>query len=272
MNAIERANACVLIVDPDRGVRSGMRQLLVSLDFPASSEVPNHLQALQKVQERKFTHVIFDAKSTNMPGTEFVTKLFELDDDIVAIPTSWEPTVDDVFSLLVLGANGFLVKPFTLDSLEEAILLATKGEPISESILFAKDRNEALVALEMTALDTLSTIQRQSLQFETARRELPRAIRNFQRTSEIARMFAKGGSDGILETLIEFCCQRAEGPASRLGRARGRILGRKRNRVKSIKQAAEEQLAAEKLREQGGTASPAEAAPSTSQVPGDLKK
>jgi DNA-binding NarL/FixJ family response regulator len=198
------------------------------MHFGGVSDVANHLQGIQKIQERKFTHVIFDAKPTNMPGAEFVTKVLELDEDIIAIPASSEPTIDDVFNLLTLGANGFLVKPFTL---EDALVMATKGEPISDAILYAKDRNEALVSLELTALDNFMIVRRQSEQFETARRELPRTWKHFQRAAEIAKMFAEGGEEQLVERLVEFCVQRAEGPASRLGRVRERMMGRRRKKA-----------------------------------------
>ena len=235
----ERSSSSVLIVDPDRQARSSLRQLVTAMHFGGVSDVANHLQGIQKVQERKFTHVIFDAKSTNMPGVEFVTKLLELDDDIIAIPASSEPTVDDVFSLLTIGANGFLVKPFTSESVEEALVLATKGEPISDAILYAKDRNEALVSLALTALDNFMIVKRQSEQFETARRELPRAWKHFCRATEVARMFAEGGEERLVARLIEFCCERADGPASRLGRVRERMMGRRRRKALDSKRKKE---------------------------------
>ena len=131
--------------------------------------------------------------------------------------------MDDVFNLLILGAKGYLCKPFTIDTVDLAIVNATKGEPIADAVLQARDRNEALVAILMQSLDKAATILRQAQQFETARREVPRAMNGLKRASELALTFAKDGEAGILEALERFCIERSKGPATRLGRLRKRL-------------------------------------------------
>jgi len=223
MTPQERARATVLVVESDNNDRNNMRAALKSLGYGGFSEVPNHLTALEKLQERPFTHVIFEAVKTNMPAKEFLARVLEMDPKIVGIPSSRNPNVDDVFDLLIMGAKGYLVKPFTADTLEAAILNATKGEPMAEVVLQAKDRNEALVAIMMTSLDKLATIMRQALQFETAKREIPKASSHLRRSAELAKTFAKGGEDGLFEAMEKFCIERSKGPASRLGRLRKRL-------------------------------------------------
>ncbi|MCI5064876.1 response regulator [bacterium] len=219
----ERSGATVLIVETDRNERQNMRTTLKSLGFGGITDVPNHAAALEKIQERPVTHVIFDAKKTNMPPKDFVSQIAELDPNIVMIPTSSQPSVDDVFDLLCLGAKGYLVKPFTVDTVDAAIIGATKGEPIAESVKQAKDRNEALVAIMMSSLDKVATIMRQAKQFETAEREIPKALRTFQTSADLAATFAKGGDEGLIEALQKFCIERSKGPATRLGRLRKRL-------------------------------------------------
>jgi DNA-binding NarL/FixJ family response regulator len=223
MTSAERSAASVLIVETDAGERSNMRTALKNLDFGAIADAPNHLAALEKFNDRKFSHVIFDAKKTNYPMKEWLQKVFEICPGIIAIPTSSNPSIDDVFDLLVVGAKGYLVKPYTFESVDQAVMMATKGEPISDAVLNAKDRNEALVAIMMSSLDKFATIYRQSQQFETAKRELPRAMAMVKRSSDLAHTFAKGGADGLLEALEKFCLERSKGPASKLGRLRKRL-------------------------------------------------
>ncbi|NDC38659.1 MAG: hypothetical protein EBZ48_11485, partial [Proteobacteria bacterium] len=134
---------------------------------------------------------------------------------------------DDVFGLLTLGARGYIVKPFNSDSIEEAIGLATKGEGISEAILYARDRNEALASLIGSSLGQLATLMRQAQQFESAAREVPKKIRNLQRSVQMGKVFADGGEEALLEAIMAFCLERGEGPASKLGRLRKRIEAKK---------------------------------------------
>jgi DNA-binding NarL/FixJ family response regulator len=196
--------------------------VIKNLGYGGISDAPNHSTAIERMQQRRFTHVIFDAKKTNMPPKEFIVKVFEMDRSVIAIPSSADPNVDDVFDLLIGGARGFLCKPFTADTVEAAIVMATKGEPISEAVLQARDRNEALVAIMMSSLDKAATILRQSQQFETAKREIPRSMSSLRRAAELARTFAKGGDEALVDAMEKFCIERGKGPATRLGRLRKR--------------------------------------------------
>lgn len=223
MTDVERAKASVLVVETDPNERQNLRNALKTLGFGQFTDAPNHATALEKLRDRNCTHVIFDAKKSNMTAKEFLQKLFEMSPKVIAIPSSFEPNVDDVFDLLILGAKGYLVKPLTVDSLECAVSNATKGEPMSQAVLQARDRNEALVAIMMTSLDKVATILRQAEKFETAKREIPRALRGFKTSAELAKTFAKGGNEGLIEAMEKFCIERSKGPATRLGRLRQRL-------------------------------------------------
>lgn len=225
MSPAERTRSAVLIVEPDSLERNNLRTALKSLGYGTVADSPSHLLALEKFNDRKFTHVVFDAKKTNYPLRDWLIKVLEFDSDIIAIPSSANPNVDDVFDLLVVGAKGYLCKPITMESVEQSMIMATKGEPMSEAVLQAKDRNEALVAIMMSSLDKFANTYRQSQQFETAKRELPRLFGGLRRSSELAQTFAKGGQEGLLEALQTFCIERSNGPATRLGRLRKRLTG-----------------------------------------------
>lgn len=222
----ERRAVIVMIVDSDKMMRQHLRHILMNLGYANVTEAPDHAAALARLEQRPCTHIIFEAKRTNMPAAEFLNKVLAMDAKVVAIPSSIDPTVDDVFGLLCAGARGYIVRPFNEESVEDSLCMATKGEPISESILYAKDRNEALASLVMTSLDKLATVLRQAVEFETARREIPKRVAVFRRSVDIARMFAEGGEDELLEAIVAFCEERGNGPATRLGRIRERLRDR----------------------------------------------
>ena len=223
MTPAERARAQVLVVESDPGERNNFRTCLRQLGYGGIADAPNHTTALERLGERHITHVIFEAKKTTMPAKEFLQKILEFSANLVCLPSSYEPNVDDVFDLLVMGAKGYLCKPFTVDTVEQAITNATKGEPMSAAVLQAKDRNEALVAIMMGSLDKTAMIMRQAQKFDTAKRELPRAMNSLRRSAELAKTFCKGGEDGLVEALEKFCIDRSKGPATRLGRLRKKL-------------------------------------------------
>ena len=162
MTPTERNKAVILIVESDPNERNNFRQAIKTLGFGGLADAPNHAAALERMGQRKITHIIFESKKTNMPAKEFLQKVLELDRNLVTIPSSLNPNVDDVFDLLIMGAKGYLVKPFTAESVDQAIISASKGDPISDAVLQAKDRNEALVAIMMASLDQSATILRQA--------------------------------------------------------------------------------------------------------------
>ncbi len=223
LSTAERSKSSILIVESEAADRNNMRVAFKSLGYGGFGDAPNHATALARLSQRKFTHVIFEAKKTNMPPKEFLHKVFEGDSSIIAIPSSYEPNVDDVFDLLIMGAKGYLVKPFTQDSVDQAVVMATKGEPMSEAVLQARDRNEALIAILMASVDKTATILRQAQQFETARREIPRCMAGMRRSAELAKNFAKGGEAALMEAMERFCIERSKGPATKLGRLRKRL-------------------------------------------------
>ena len=223
MTDAERATSSILVVEPDPADRSLLRTTLKDLGFNSIAEAQNHLSSLEKFEGRKFTHLIFDARKGNYPMKDWFAQILEIAPNIIAIPASANPKVDDVFELLIMGAKGYLVKPFTTDTLDLSVVMATKGEPIPDCVKQARDRNEALVAIIMSSLDRLATVHRQAKTFETAQRELPRAEAAFRRASDLALTFAKGGEDGLMRALERFCVDKSRGPATRLGRLRKRL-------------------------------------------------
>jgi PleD family two-component response regulator len=77
MSPAERAKASILIVESDSNDRNNMRVAIKSLGYGNFTDAPNHAAALEKIQERKVTHIIFEAKKTNMPAKEFLKKVLE---------------------------------------------------------------------------------------------------------------------------------------------------------------------------------------------------
>lgn len=229
LNSSERRATSILLVDPESNIRRTMRQSLIGLGYATVNDSGDHAQALQKIEDRQYSHMIFDAKRGRLAAREFLQRAFELKRDLIAIASSYEPTVDDVFDLLLCGARGYVVKPFTTETLDNTIVLSTKGEPVSDVVLSARNRNEALAAFVMAALDKLAIIQKQARTFETARHDLPARRLALRRAIDLAQTFTKGGPLMLRETLVELCLAQAEGPSSRLGKVRRRIDERRKS-------------------------------------------
>jgi len=131
--------------------------------------------------------------------------------------------MDDVFNLLQQGARGYLVKPFSADRVDSAMIQATKGEPFAEAILTARDRNEVFAALIAGNLDEYARITRQAESIESARRDLPKGLAALTSATNLAKTFCRDGEAALLETMVEFFINLGDGPATKLGRLRHRL-------------------------------------------------
>lgn len=224
----ERRTASILIVDPESNTRNSFRQALVGLGYDDISDANDGNVALEKMEEKRFTHILFDAKNGKMPSRVFLRTVLSRFPGVVTIPCSYEPTVDDVFDLLIAGGDAYLVKPFTAGSLDEAIGWATKGEGISQSIQNTKDRNEALASLILHNLDRLALVMRQAEQFETARLEIPKRRALLIKALEMGELFARGGIPRLRMAIIELSIERAQNART------DRMITRRRTRRKAF--------------------------------------
>ena len=107
MSFDERNKASVLVIEPDTNVRNRFREVLNGIDFTNQYLANDHVSGLKILESRNFTHIIFPAADTNMPASDFLRTVMDFDPNTVALPTSNDPNVDDVFELLQLGARGY---------------------------------------------------------------------------------------------------------------------------------------------------------------------
>jgi PleD family two-component response regulator len=225
--AYNRNSFSVLVVCA-RGDRSNqVRGALKTLGFTQISAAPSHVTGMDRFKSRPFTHIFFDALSTDMPALEFVKAVAEIDQNCTMIAISEEPKVDDVFGLLRAGAKHFLVTPFAVDSLEDVLISASEGPPLSDAVLNAPDRNTALAGVVLNALYRQTVLMRQAREFATAARELELQTQKLMQTIDMARIFCEGSEENLLAEIVEACIQRANLAASRLGRTRKKLQSRR---------------------------------------------
>lgn len=240
MTAEGRKKIDLLVVEPDGDDRASLREVLSTLGFGGVNCQADHATGLTVFAERNFTHVLFSARLTKVPPMEFLIKVLDMDPACICLPTSSDPTIDDVFEMLRIGARGYVLKPFTPSGLEAAIIMATEGEPFSDAILNARDRNEAFSAMAAASLDKLATAKRQSTKFSSAEKDMSQFAINFRSAVSLGRTFAKGGEEELLESMVDFFTKLSDGPASRLGRLRKRLRNRRVSDLESERESSKD--------------------------------
>lgn len=221
--ACDRGQFSVLVVCSKGSTSSQLRQAMKALGFSKISSAPTHVTAIERIKTRPFSHILFEAKSSDMPAIDFVTQLLDMEASAVAIAISEQPRIDDVFSLLRSGARGFIVPPFTTEMLEDVLTSATEGPKLSDAVLHAPDRNGAFTAIILNNLYRLSVSMRQAREFASAARDVRNYEYSLRESVELAQLFCEGEGQSLRDKIVEGCINRAKDASTRLGRLRKRL-------------------------------------------------
>lgn len=223
----DRHQCSLLIIDSEKEKGEQLQRTLKELGFSRSIIATSHSNGLDKLSQRPFTHVIFDARETDIEALEFLSKAIVLEQGIIAIASSYDPTLDNVFDLLIAGARSYLVKPFTSDDVDNVVVFATIGDPFPDFIRQCTDRNKVFATMASQALDDLSDQIRYAARYESAKKRLLHYKLRMENAVRMGQTFSIGAHEGFQEALIEQLIECASHPATALGRRR-RVLQKQR--------------------------------------------
>ncbi|HEY9190212.1 MAG TPA: LytTR family DNA-binding domain-containing protein [Sulfurovum sp.] len=109
----------ILIVDDEALALSRLKRMLHTLGYEEIVEADNAQSAMEAVKEAHFDLVLLDI---NMPGTSGLELGYELryqqEDLAIIFQTAYEEHALKAFDI---GAVGYLVKPFSMEQLEQSI-------------------------------------------------------------------------------------------------------------------------------------------------------
>jgi two-component system chemotaxis response regulator CheY len=115
--------ARILTVDDMATMRKIIKSLLNQLGYTNVDEAENGKEALVKLKQNKYDLVLLD---WNMPEMDGITLLQEIRKDpqlkdIPVIMVTAEAKKENVLLAIQSGANNYIVKPFTAETLKEKL-------------------------------------------------------------------------------------------------------------------------------------------------------
>lgn len=115
----------VLIVDDSPAMRHFIRRAaaLSGIEFSEYLEASNGLEALAVLRQRPIDVILTDINMPGMSGEELLEQI-EADKDLSGIPAvviSTDATRLRITRMLALGAQGYIAKPFTPETLRCAV-------------------------------------------------------------------------------------------------------------------------------------------------------
>lgn len=113
----------ILIVDDFSTMRRIIKNLLRDLGFSNTSEADDGLTALPMLQSGKYDFLVTD---WNMPGMQGIDLLKAVRSnpklaDLPVLMVTAESKKDQIIEAAQAGVNGYVVKPFTAQTLKEKI-------------------------------------------------------------------------------------------------------------------------------------------------------
>ncbi len=114
-------NMKILIVDDFSTMRRIIKNLLRDLGFTNTEEADDGTTALPKLQSGKFDLLITDWNMPGMQGIDLL-KAVRADDNLATLPVlmvTAEQKREQIIEAAQAGVNGYIVKPFTAQTLKE---------------------------------------------------------------------------------------------------------------------------------------------------------
>jgi two-component system, NarL family, response regulator LiaR len=187
LNYMSNANKIrVLLVDDHAILRQGTRQLIENEpDMAVVGEAGDGEEAIRKVGELKPDVVILDVAMPKMNGIEATRRIKELYPGTSILVLTGYDYDEYIFSLLEMGAAGYLLKDVNGDDLVKAVREVYAGEPVLHPAVMRKlmDRFKTPIAVK--------TVEAQSSE------------RLSDREMEVLKMAARGVSNkDIAEALV----------------------------------------------------------------------
>ena len=112
----------LLVVDDSNIIRSKISRIADAQSrYEVIATATNGAEAIELFKEKKPDLVTMDLTMPHIDGIECITKLAEIDPDVLIMVVSALSDEATGIQALELGASGFLLKPFTEEQLTEAL-------------------------------------------------------------------------------------------------------------------------------------------------------
>lgn len=121
-----------LVVDDFSTMRRIIKNLLIDLGYPNVSEADDGTTALPMLQGGNFDFLITDWNMPGMPGLDLI-KAVRADARLAKLPVlmlTAEAKRDQIIEAAQAGVNGYVIKPFTAETLKEKLdkILGSAGK------------------------------------------------------------------------------------------------------------------------------------------------
>ena len=123
MNKSVDLSAPVLVIDDEHMMITVMRRILERIGFTSVDYAADGFTAIEKMRSTRYAFVICDWSMEPLSGYD-VLRQVRADPDLKDTPfimATTQTVMQNAIAAKIAGVNGYLLKPFTPDSLRKAI-------------------------------------------------------------------------------------------------------------------------------------------------------
>ncbi len=118
MREMEREK--ILVIDDEEFILDIVREVLTKMGFDVTI-TPDGYKGLSLLRREKFSLMMTDIRMPDITGLELIQHVREWNKEIPIIIITGHGTLEVAIKALKMGAQGFLLKPFTIDELRTAV-------------------------------------------------------------------------------------------------------------------------------------------------------
>jgi DNA-binding NtrC family response regulator len=116
----EMKGARILVVDDEEGIRKSLKTVLEEKGCLVDT-AENGQEAIVKSKTRFYNVALIDIRLPDMDGVTLLTSMIDTTPKMVKIIITGYPSLDNAIEAVNKGADGYIVKPFTMQQLLDKI-------------------------------------------------------------------------------------------------------------------------------------------------------
>jgi DNA-binding NtrC family response regulator len=116
----EMEGARVLVIDDEEGIRKSLKAILEEKGCLVDT-AENGQEAIAKSKTRFYNLALIDIRLPDMDGVKLLTSMSDTTPKMAKVIVTGYPSLENAIEAVNRGADGYIVKPFTMDQLLKTV-------------------------------------------------------------------------------------------------------------------------------------------------------
>jgi DNA-binding NtrC family response regulator len=155
MNEMEGAR--ILVIDDEEGIRKSLKAVLEKKGCIVDT-AENGQEAITKSKTRFYNLALIDIRLPDMDGVKLLTSMIDTTPKMVKIIITGYPSLENAIEAVNKGADGYIVKPFTMEQLLDTIKEYLRKQ--QESKKYSEEKVKEYIESRAKELETKTSDRR----------------------------------------------------------------------------------------------------------------